>query len=135
MANVSILGWRSFKLPRNISGSNNNETQSTAFGDEMLWLSRLMWAELHGVEPTRWKLDDTVKTVPGMLITDSRGIYDAILKSESPQLGMRSFRSGEGARGIKEHILRTDVSFRWVTGLAMSDSLTKPGYPARHVME
>ncbi|CAK0842079.1 unnamed protein product, partial [Prorocentrum cordatum] len=101
MANVSILGWKSFKLPRNISGSNNNETQSTALGDEMLWLSRLMWVEFYGVEPTRWKLDDTVKTVPGMLITDSRGIYDAILKSESPQLGMRSFRPGEEARGIK----------------------------------
>ncbi|CAK0810363.1 unnamed protein product, partial [Prorocentrum cordatum] len=112
MANVSILGWRSFKLPRKISGSNNNETQSTAFGDEMLWLTSCM------------------------LITDSRGIYDAILKSESPQLGMRSFRSGEEARGIKEQILRTDVSFRWVNGLAMlADSLTKPGYPARHVME
>ncbi|CAK0886214.1 unnamed protein product [Prorocentrum cordatum] len=136
MANVSILGWRSFKLPRKISGSNNNETQSTAFGDEMLWLSRLMWAELHGVEPTRWKLDDAVKTVPGMLITDSRGIYDAILKSESPQLGMRSFKSGEEARGIELQILRTDVSFRWVNGLAMlADSLTKPGYLARHVME
>ncbi|CAK0897474.1 unnamed protein product [Prorocentrum cordatum] len=136
MANVSILGWRSFKLPRKIWGSNNNETQSTAFGDEKLWLSRLMWAELDGVEPTRWKLDDTVKTVPGMLITDSRGIYDAILKSESPQLGMRRFRSGEEARGIKEQILRTDVSFRWVNGLAMlTDSLTKPEYPARHVME
>ncbi|CAK0795828.1 unnamed protein product [Prorocentrum cordatum] len=136
MANVSILGWRSFKLPRKISGSNNNETQSTAFADEMLWLSRLMRAELHGVEPTRWKLDDTVKIVPGMLITDSRGMYDAILKSESPQLGMRSFRSGGEARGIKEQILRTGVSFRWVNGLAMlADSLTKPGYPARHVME
>eukprot|EP00959_Pyramimonas_sp_CCMP1952_P356892 7473170-Pyramimonas_sp.AAC.1 len=59
-----------------------------------------------------------------------------MVKSESPQLGMRSFRSGEEARGINEQILRTDVSFRWVNGLAMlADSLTKPGYPARHVME
>ena len=136
MAPVSLLAWRSFKLPRKIAGSNNNETQSVAFGDEMLWLTRLTWAELHGAQLIRWRLDEAVNMIRGLLITDSRRIFDAITRSEGPQLGMRSLRSGEEARGIKGQIIRTETSFRWVNGLAMlADSLTKPGYPARHGTE
>ena len=37
---VSVMSWRSFKLPRKIVGSNNGETQALAFADESLWLVR-----------------------------------------------------------------------------------------------
>ena len=135
-APVSLLGWRSFKLPRKIGGSNNVETQAMAFADETLWLTRLMWSEIHGVELRRWLLDLSVRTVPAMLVTDSRGIFDALTRHESPQLRLRSNRSGEEARGIKEQCEATDVLIRWVNGLAMlADSLTKAGYPSRHIME
>ena len=36
---VSVMAWRSFKIPRKIAGSNNGETQALAFSDESLWLS------------------------------------------------------------------------------------------------
>ena len=49
----------------------------------------------------RWHLDETVRQVGGMIITDSRGIFDALTRSES-QLRLRSSRTGEEARGIKE---------------------------------
>ena len=45
---------------------------------------------------------DVVRQVGGMLTTDSRGIFDALTRSESPQLRLRSARTGEEARGIKE---------------------------------
>ena len=38
---VSVMVWRTFKLPRKIAGSNNSETQALAFADESLWLARL----------------------------------------------------------------------------------------------
>ena len=77
-----------------------------------------------------------VMPVPAMLVTDSRGIFDALMRHESPQLRLRSNRSGEEARGIKEQCEATDVLVRWVNGLAMlGDSLTKAGYPSRHIME
>ena len=136
MSDVSLLAWRYFKLPRKTQGANNAETQAVAFGDESLWLTRLMWAEIHGCTIDRWNMDATVREVPGMLITDSRGIFDAISRSEPPQLGLRSSRTGEEARAIKEQFARTCVSFRWVNTLAMlADIMTKPGYPARHVLE
>ena len=72
---VSVMAWRSFKLPRKIGGSNNGETQALAFADESLWLVRLAWSEMHGASMRRWHLDETVRQVGGMLITDSRGFF------------------------------------------------------------
>ena len=68
---VSVMSWRSSKLPRKIAGSNNGETQALAFADESLWLVCLAWSEMHGAPMRRWHLDETVRQVGGMLITDS----------------------------------------------------------------
>ena len=78
---VSVMAGRSFKLPMKIAGSNNGETQATAFADESLWLARLAWSEMHGAPMRRWHLAEAVRHVGGMLITDSRGIFDALTRS------------------------------------------------------
>ena len=71
-----------------------------------------------------------------MLITDSRGILDSLTRSESPQLRLRSSRTGEEARGIKEQCAVSGSRIHWVnTSTMLADSLTKTGYPARAVME
>ena len=116
------------------SGSNNGESQALAFADESLWLDGLAWSEMHGAPMRRWHLDDAVRQVGGMLITDSRGIFDALTRSESPQLRLRSSRTGEEARGIKEESAVPNARIHWVNILMML-SLTKPGYPARAVTE
>ena len=72
---VSVMSWRSFKLPRKIDGSNNGEPQALAFADESLWLVRLAWSEMHGVLMRRWHLDETVRQLGGMLITYSRVFF------------------------------------------------------------
>ena len=73
------------------------DTQALAFANENLWLARHAGSKMQ-----RWHLDDAVRQVGGMLTTDSRGIFDALTRSESPQLRLRSARTGEEARGIKE---------------------------------
>ena len=84
----------------------------------------------------RWHLDETVRQVGGMLITDSRGIFGALTRSESPQLRLRRSRTDTEARGIKEQSAVFNARVHWVNTLTMlSDSLTEPGYPARAVME
>ena len=55
-----------------IAGSNNGETQALAFANESLRLARLAWSEKDGASIRRWNLDETVRQVGGMLITDSR---------------------------------------------------------------
>ena len=106
---VSVMAWQSVKLPRKIAGSNIGETQALAFADESLWLVRLAWSEMHGASMRRWHLDETVRQVGDMLITDSRGMFDALTRSESPQLRLRSSRTGEEARGIKEQCAVSDA--------------------------
>ena len=57
-------------------------------------------------------------------------------RSESPQLRLRSSRTGEEARGIKEQCAVSDARIHWVnTSTMLADSLTNTGYPARAVME
>ena len=130
------MAWRFFKLLRKIAGSNNGETQTLAFADESLWLARLAWSEMHAAPMRRWHLDEAVRQVGGMLITDSRSIFDALTRSESPQLRLRSSRTGEEARGIKEQCAVSIARIHWVNTVTMlADSLTKPGCPARAVME
>ena len=133
---VSVMAWRSFKLPRKIAGSNNGETHALAFADESLWLARLAWSEMHGASMPRWHLDETVRQVGGMLITDSRGIFDALTRNEPPQLRLRSSRTAVEARGIKEQCAVSDARIHWVnTSTMLADNMTKIGYPARAVME
>ena len=65
-----------------------------------------------------------------------RSIFDALTRSESPKLRLRSSRTSEEARGIKEQRAVSNARIHWVNTLTMlADSLTKPGYPARAVME
>ena len=74
----------------------------------------------------RWHLDEAVLQVGRVLITDSRGIFDALTRSESPQLRFRSSRTGEEARGIKEPCAVSNVRIHRVNTLTMlADSLTK----------
>ena len=69
---VSVMAWRSFKLPRKIAGSNDGETQALAFAGEFLWVARLAWSEMHDAPMRRWHLDEAVREVGGMLITDEK---------------------------------------------------------------
>ena len=71
---VSVMAWRSCKLPRKFAGSNNGVTQALAFADESHWLVRLAWSEMHGASMRRWHLEETVRQVGGMLIRFSRYI-------------------------------------------------------------
>ena len=124
------------ELPRKIAGSNNGEAQALAFADESLCLARLAWSEMHGAPMRRWHLDEAVRQVGGKLITDSRGVFDALTRSESPQIRLRSSRTCEEARGIKEQCAVSDARIHSVNTLTMlADSLTKPGYPVRAMMD
>ena len=102
-----------------MTGINGGESQALAFGDESLWLARLMWAELHGEILVRWQWDETVRMVRGALMTDSKGIYDAATNSESPQLGLRSARGGTELEAAVEQCRQTETMLKWSNGGAM----------------
>ena len=88
------------QLPHNIAGSNNGETQALSFADENPKEARLAWSEMHSAPLPEWHLDEATRQVGGMLITDSRGIFDVLTRSESPQLRLRRARTGEASLSL-----------------------------------
>ena len=117
-------------------GSNGCESQTASFAEGALWLSRLAWAEMHGIPMIRHQLHDTVRCIHGALVTDSRGIFDASTKSESPQKGLRSAKSGVELEQACDDALRSNAVLRWNHGGAMlADVLTKVATTARRTFE
>ena len=79
---------------------------------------------------TTLHLNDAVRQVGGILITESRVIFDALTRGGSPQLRLRSARTGDEARGVKEQPALSDARIHWVNTLTMlADSLTNLDTP------
>ena len=82
------------------------------------------------------QLHEAVRQISGALVTDSRGIYDASVKSESPQKGLGSPQSGVELEMACDDALRCGTIMRWSHGGAMlADTLTKRSALARRTFE
>ena len=83
---------------------------------------------LDGRVRKRAELHETVKRVPGALVMDSRGIYDAMTRNLSALHGLRDSRAGYELTLAVNQALKAKTELRWVNGLAqLGDSLTKSG--------
>lgn len=91
---VSIVDYRPWKLDRPARGSNGSEAQALYETEDMGWKCRLFWGILYGQRLTRTNADSLAGMVESLLITDSRGCYDALQNSESPLLGLNNSKAG-----------------------------------------
>ncbi|CAE7799825.1 unnamed protein product [Symbiodinium sp. CCMP2592] len=92
---MNIVAWRSQKAPSEVLGSNGSEVQAITAGEDMMYLVRCVWLEIHGYPPIRGRQNEMVKEkTTGALVMDSRGIYDAMTRNTSALHGLRSSRSG-----------------------------------------
>ena len=70
--------------------------------------------------------EEMVKQVEGLLCTDSKGGFDAVLYNESPLLGLSNTRSALQALQLREYLQRAGSKLRWVASdYDLGDSLTK----------
>jgi hypothetical protein len=111
---VTILGWNSWKLQRVAISSSSAEVQAASEAQEegeysRLVLSELMYGKLEEIKD--WA--SRVAQVPGCLIMDCRGVFDALSKSESAGLGMKDKRAGLEALGLRQSMDKTKTTFRW----------------------
>ena len=76
--------------------------QSLSMATEEAEYIRAAWAELHSSEPSVNTRDynELVASVPGLLITDAKGVYDSIVRSVSSNLGLADKRSAVEALTI-----------------------------------
>eukprot|EP00438_Fugacium_kawagutii_P021819 Skav230869 [mRNA] locus=scaffold1335:307503:315465:- [translate_table: standard] len=128
-----LLSWRTWKLRRKAIGSNDAEVQATLEGEDHNFRVRLLWCELHGAGWDRSPFDQQVewgekqvREVPGILCTDSKGGYDAVMINESPLLGLSNLRSALQAMQLRENMIRVGTTLRWLASdYDLGDSMTK----------
>ena len=145
VSKMSLLAWRTWKLKRRAVGSNDAEVQSILETEDVLFRSRVLWAELHGagrhVASTRGfdmvdAMESVARLVKGILRTDSRGGFDAIEVSESPLLGLTNLRAALQAFQLRDNLRRTGCTLRWVASdYDLADGLTKKRPEARIGLE
>ena len=75
--------------------------------------------ETHGLKIYRHDMSAMVKKIPGAVVTDSRGVYDAACSSESPQKGLRSSQAGMELEYSCQRVLQSGTVLRWNRGGAM----------------
>ena len=141
-APMTLVAWKSWKLKRVAIGTNDAEVQSLVEAEDVLFRTRLLWAEINaaGNYSVRKGLleasEREVCQVPGLLVTDSKGGYDSIIVNESPLLGRSNTRAALQALQLKEALPRCGTRLLWLASdWNLADSLTKKKADCRSSME
>ena len=96
-------------------------------GDDILHMLRFQWGEVMGHEANVHDIDSHVSKVGGVLITDSRNVYDRVERPYVTPKGAQR-RVDLELLAIKESQTRTHLRVRWVSSQAMlANTLTKRG--------
>ena len=124
---IAVIYWKSSKCPRQVLGSNGAEVQAITDGEDVCFRLRALLAEFQGISLDRSNIHNMVRDhTTGILIMDSRGIYDAMSRNISSLHGLRSGRSGYELAISVRQAKSIGTIFRWVNGDAqLGDVLTK----------
>ena len=119
LVQMAPIVWRSWKLERKAVGTNDGEIQSMHVGEDALFRVRLLWGEIHGTGlPHTFDFISRVEAasdaIDGILATDSKGGYDAIMKNDSPNLGLANARSAVQVCSLKQSLSESTLSLKWL---------------------
>ena len=126
-AKMSVIDWRSWKLDRPAKGTNSTESQGLFEAEDRGWRVRVLWSIMNDEVLNRTSATSLASSMESLLVTDSKGLYDAITSSESPLLGMANSRTGVKVAAIQK-ALRDDCRcyLTWVpSDINLADSLTR----------
>ena len=129
---TSVISWHSGKLARVARSSNSAELQAAADAEGELSYIRRSLRELVGetIPLQRWQ--EAAAQIPSVLVLDSRGVYDALARSESACLGLKDKKSGLEAL-VAEALLG---GLRWTHSAAqLADCMTKGSQEAQKPFE
>ena len=119
--------WKSGKIDRVCRSPGSAEARAAVDAQDNLYLMRFAWAEFCGRRGDAWRPDDLVKSVPGILVTDSRNVFDKVdkpyitPKGASKKIDIELF-------ALKESQRHTNLIVRWVNSDAqLANTLTKRG--------
>ena len=126
-----LLGWKTWKLQRVAIGSTDAEVQAMVEAEDINFKTRLTWAELNSATVEKSfnflkAAEQAAAAVPGILGTDSKGGYDAVMRHEGPDLGLSNSRAAIQGHQLKEGMRRVKTRLIWLASdFNLSDALTK----------
>ena len=96
----------------------------------MLFRSALYETLIGPIEIRRWPT--YARRIPAAVVTDCRGVYDALARSSSSCLGLKDKKSGLEALTIKQSLVNLRASLRWCHSFAqLANSMTKDDNKSR----
>lgn len=124
---VSPWYWQSGKIDRVCRSPGSAEARAAIDAEDSMYMLRFQWAEILGYTANVHDIDTHVKMVGGVLITDSRNVYDRVLKPYITPKGAQK-RIDLELLTLKESQNHTNLKIRWVNSQAMlANSITKRG--------
>ena len=127
LGKVSLMAWHSSKIDRACRSPGAAEAQAAVNGEDCLFYARYQWGELEQGQVDPRNAVETVKRIPGCLVTDSRNVFDK-LKEEVLVIKGAEKRTSIELIGLKEAQWTTQLCIRWVHSEAqLANSLTKHG--------
>jgi hypothetical protein len=130
-ATISLIEWKSWKLKRVCRSSLSAECQAMAEALDTLNFVRFFWEILTGKSKITPKIDqdhELTKAPMSSLITDCKGLFDAVNRSQSAGLGLSEKRTAIEALSIRQICTASNVSVKWVNSdRQLADILTKVG--------
>ena len=130
-ATVNLLDWKSWKLKRVCRSRLSAECQSMAEALDNMNFFRLFWQMMVGQSTCGTKIDQDLElrgSKASALITDCRGLYDAVNRSQTAGLGLAEKRTAIEALSIRQICEESNVLLKWVNSdRQLADILTKIG--------
>ena len=125
LVRISPMFWQSAKIQRTCRSSGAAETHAAVDADDELYAVRFQVFEFQGGQVPLWSCDDAVETIEGVLISDSRNLYDRMQQTVLTLKGAEK-RTDIASLCLKESMQSTKLQVRWVNGDSqLANSLTK----------
>eukprot|EP00435_Cladocopium_sp_Y103_P060542 s1303_g22.t1 len=125
---VSLVAWRSGKIQRKCRSPACAEVHAVVNAEDDLFHIRYLWSELHYSRDVLQQLsaDEIVAKSPGIVVTDSKKLYDR-LDRDTPTVKGEEKRATIEALALKDSCNDTGTMLRWVHSDAqLGNSFTKP---------
>lgn len=129
METVNPIYWNSSKITRVCRSSASAETRAAVDGEDQMYSIRFQLSEFRGTSANVWNPDLTAKATTGVLISDSKNLFDRLSQTMLTLKGAEK-RSDLESLCLKESMSSSNVIVRWVNGDSqLGNSLTKENEP------
>ena len=129
---MTLVHWKSWRLRRVSISTNDAEVQALVETEDVLFRTKLLWAEMHGTgafdkgRDFLLSAEGEARQLDGILGTDSKGGYDSIMVNVSPFLGLTNMRAAIQADQLKQALPFAGTVLYWLASdWNLSDALTK----------